>query len=91
MIQGNSFLRDGDPYGGPIIGGHRTGLSGTFGWAFGRDALGSLFAGFIIGFLKAAKEFTKKEDLEEILTRKYSFAIIWLILIFGLTCVHEML
>ena len=41
--------------------------------------------------LERAKEFTKKEDLEEILTRKYSFAIIWSILIFGLTCVHEML
>jgi hypothetical protein len=51
---------------GPVIGGHLTGLTGTFGWAFGRDAFASLFAGFIIGFLKRPKEFTKKEDLDKI-------------------------
>ena len=51
---------------GPIIGGHLTGFSWRFGWAFGRDAFVSLFAGFIIRFLKKAKEFTQKEDLDEI-------------------------
>ena len=76
---------------GPIVGAHLMDVTSTLKWALGPDAFASLFAGFIIGFLKGAKEFTKKEDLEEILTRKYSFAIIWSILIFGLTCVHEML
>jgi len=31
---------------GPIIGGHLMGLTGTFGWAVGRNAFVSLFAGF---------------------------------------------
>jgi len=47
---------------GPIIGGHLTDLTGTFRWAFGLGAFASLFAGFIIGFLKRLKEFTKQED-----------------------------
>jgi hypothetical protein len=51
---------------GPIISGHLTGLTGRLGWAFGPDAFASLFAGFIIRFLKKAKEFTQKEDLDEI-------------------------
>jgi len=51
---------------GPIIGGHLMGLTGTFRWAFGRGAFASLFAGFIIRFLKRRKEFTKKEDLDKI-------------------------
>jgi len=75
---------------GPIICGHLTGLTGTFGWAFGLDAFASLFAGFIIGFLKRPKEFTKKEDLDKILTKEHSFDINFTILIFSFTFVHEM-
>ena len=65
----------------PIIGGHLTCLTGRFGWAFGLDAFASLFAGLMIGFLKRRKEFTKKEDLDKILTKKYSFDIKCTILI----------
>ena len=51
---------------GPIIGGHLTGLTGTFGWAFGPDAFASLFACFMIRFSKRPKEFTKKQDLDKV-------------------------
>ena len=51
---------------GPTIGGHLTGLTGMFRWAFGLGAFASLFAGFVIGFLKRPKEFTKKKDLDKI-------------------------
>jgi hypothetical protein len=74
---------------GPIICGHLTGLTRTFGWAFGLDAFASLFAGFIIGFLKRPKEFTKKEDLDKILTKEHSFDINFTVLIFSFTFVHE--
>jgi len=75
---------------GPIIGGLLMCLTGTFGWGFGRDAFVSLFSGFIIGFLKRLKEFTKIEDLDKILTKKYSFAINCLILSFSFTFAHDM-
>jgi hypothetical protein len=65
----------------PIHGRHLMGLTGTFGWAFGWDAFASVFAGFIIGFLKRPKEFTQKEDLDKILTKKYGFDINCAILI----------
>ena len=47
---------------GPIIGGHLTDLTGTFRWAFGLGAFASLFAGFLIGFLRRPREIAKKED-----------------------------
>lgn len=47
---------------GPMIGGHLADLMGTFKWAFGLGAFASLFAGFLIGFLKRPREFAKKED-----------------------------
>jgi len=74
----------------PITGVHLMGLTGTFGCAFGRDAFASLFAGLIIAFLKRPKEFTKKEDLDKMLTKKYSFAIDNSILMFNVTFVPEM-
>jgi len=46
---------------GLIIGGHLMCPTGMVEWAFGRDAFASLFAGFIIGFLKRPKEFTQKK------------------------------
>jgi len=46
---------------GPMIGGHLTDLTGTFKWSFGLGALASLFAGFLIGFLKRPIEFVKEE------------------------------
>jgi sugar phosphate permease len=47
---------------GPIIAGHLTDLMGTFKWSFGLGAFASLFAGFLIGFLKRPREFAKEED-----------------------------
>ena len=75
---------------GPIDCGHLTGLTGRFGWAGGLDAFASLFAGFVIGSLKRPKEFTKKGDLDKILTKGYSFDINFTILFFGFTFVPEM-
>jgi len=75
---------------GPIIGGYPMGLTSKFGWALGLDAFASRFAGFIIGFLKRPKELTKKEDLDKILTKKYSFDINCTILVPGFTFAHEM-
>jgi hypothetical protein len=46
--------------------------------------------GSIIAFLKRPKEFRKKEGLDKILTKKYSFDINCTILILGLTFAHEM-
>ena len=66
------------------------GLTSTFGWALGLDAFASRFAGFIIGFLKRPKKFAKIEDLDKILTKKYSFDINCAILILGFTFAHEM-
>ena len=63
------------------MGGHLVGLTGMLGWAFGLDVFAALFAGFIIGFLKRPKEFIQKEDLDKILTKKYSFDINCTILI----------
>ena len=47
---------------GPIIGGHLTDLMGTFRWSFGLGAFASLFAGFLIGFLKKPRQLAKEED-----------------------------
>jgi sugar phosphate permease len=47
---------------GPMIGGHLTDLMGTFKWSFGLGAFASLFAGFLIGFLKRPRAFAKEED-----------------------------
>ena len=47
---------------GPIIGGHLTDLMGTFKWSFGLGAFASLFAGFLIGFLKKPRQLAKEED-----------------------------
>jgi MFS family permease len=47
---------------GPIIGGHLTDITGTFRWAFGLGAFASLFASFLIGFLRKPREIAKKED-----------------------------
>jgi hypothetical protein len=65
----------------PIHGRHLMGLCGRFGWVFARDEFASVFAGFIIGFLKRPKEFTQKEDFDKILTKKRSFDINCTILI----------
>jgi sugar phosphate permease len=46
---------------GPMMGGHLTDLTGTFKWSFGLGALASVFAGFLIGFLKRPREFAKEE------------------------------
>jgi hypothetical protein len=54
------------------------GFAGAIGWAFGRDAFVSLFAGVIIGLLKRAKAFTKRQDPGEIYKRgrlKESFSL----------------
>lgn len=47
---------------GSIVGGHLTDLMGTFRWSFALGAFASLFAGFLIGFLKRPREIAKKED-----------------------------
>jgi len=73
----------------PLIGSHLTGLTGTFGWAFGPDEFASLFEGFVIGFLKRPKEFLRKEDLDKLLTKKCSFGIDYTIVIPSFTFAHE--
>jgi hypothetical protein len=55
---------------GPFMGGRLTDLTSTFGWASGRDALASLFGGFVIGFLKRSKEFRQKEALDKLCLSK---------------------
>jgi hypothetical protein len=44
---------------------------------FGLNAFGSLFAGFIIGFLKRPKEFTKKEPRKRYRNPKNKKNLFW--------------
>jgi len=46
----------------PILTGKLTDITGTFRWSFALGAFASLFAGFLIAFLKRPKEFAKEED-----------------------------
>ena len=64
--------------------------TGMFGWTFRLDAFASWAASPTVGLVKRPKEFAKKEDVDKILTKKCSFAISCLILIFGFTFAHEM-
>ena len=49
----------------PIIGGHLTGLTRTFGWAFGLNAFASLIAGFIIGYPEKAERIYKERGSQK--------------------------
>jgi MFS family permease len=46
----------------PVVSGYLADATGTFRWSFGLGAFASLFAGFLIGFLKRPQELAKGED-----------------------------
>jgi len=46
----------------PVVTGYLADLTGTFRWPFGLGAFASLFAGFLIGFLKRPKGFANEDD-----------------------------
>ena len=46
----------------PILTGYMADVTGTFQWPFGVGAFASLFAGFLIGFLKRPKGLIRQED-----------------------------
>jgi len=46
----------------PVVTGYLADLTGTFRWPFGLGAFASLFASFLIGFLKRPKGFANKDD-----------------------------
>jgi MFS family permease len=45
----------------PVVTGHLADLTGTFRWSFGLGVFASLFASFLIGFLKGPKGFSNKD------------------------------
>jgi sugar phosphate permease len=46
----------------PVVTGYLADLTRTFRWPFGLGAFASLFASFLIGFLKRPKEFANEDD-----------------------------